>query len=205
MKLWKTKQHYLLYFVFIVIRPDLSEVCLRLPAHDCNQSVISEGCLVAAFLLILSFLTGTNEKVNFSTSQSGRQPVSYSAHPTGPATRQLISHRWRRWLQAVQPTNKWVTQKVVQLIVQLFSCSTKARWPIKESGFNQSATCERNQWLSGSSWGHQWSTPAVHTKSIWSDVKEAQSNYSERAQPTRQSFSATCQGNKSVSTGKYWE
>lgn len=82
----KTKQHYFRYCFFVIIRPDLLEVCLCLAARDCYQTVISAGCLVGAFLMILSFLTGTNENVNFSPSQSRRQPVSQSAHPTGPTT-----------------------------------------------------------------------------------------------------------------------
>lgn len=44
--------------------------------------------LVGAYLMIPGFTTGTNEKVNFSPSQSECQPVSYSAHPAGPTTNQ---------------------------------------------------------------------------------------------------------------------
>lgn len=145
----KTK-HYLLYFVFIVVRPDLLEVCLRLPARDCNQSVISEGCLVAAFLLILSFLTGTNEKVDFSTSQSGRQPVSYSAHPTGPATRQLISHRWR-------------SRSAHQQVSHSESCSTDNQvspMPLDHLSVRSvSSLANQREWLQSIS--HLWAQPVI--------------------------------------------
>lgn len=61
----KKMKHYFQYFVFL-IRPHLSGVCLCLPPHDCNQS--SVGCLVDAFLMILSFLSGTNESQFFTKS-----------------------------------------------------------------------------------------------------------------------------------------
>lgn len=95
MKPWIRNQNNILFLIFCFhyIRPD---PCVSVWLLAIAIKAPSVQCLVGAYLMILRFTTGTNEKVNFSPSQSGCQPVSYSAHPAGPTTSQLISHHWRR-------------------------------------------------------------------------------------------------------------
>lgn len=146
----KTKQHYFRYCIFVIIRP--SEVCLCLAARDCYQTVISAGCLVGAFLMILSFLTGTNENVNFSPSQSGQ---SVSA-PNWPNNQQLISHRWTRWPRSCSAH---------QQVSQSESCSTDNQVrPMPLGRLVVRSVCSlanQREWLQSIS--HVWAQPV----SVW--------------------------------------
>lgn len=141
----ESKQHFFFwYFVFIIIGADpcvsvwLLAIAIRAP------SVLR--CSVGAYLVILSFTTGTNEKVNFPPSQSGCQPVSYSAHPAGPTTRQLISHRWRRCprsfsahQQVSQSESCWTDNQAMPLghlvVRSVSSLANQLEWPQSISHF----------------------------------------------------------------------
>lgn len=61
---------------------------------------------------------GQMEKVNFSLSQSEQRAVGYSAHPSGPTSRRLISQRWGRGPRS---------HSVHQQVSQSENCSTDNR------------------------------------------------------------------------------